>query len=124
MEETIETTSVILDEKVKEFLELGGGSSEFLIKMLDTYLKSSRNLLGLLRETLENNNLKEFKRHVHTLKGSSLNLGLEEMGNEAEEMEQGLDTSFSEKDRFREKIDSLASKLDSVMTCRERLQYL
>ena len=117
----MKTKSVILNEKVEEFLELENGSPDFLIQMLDSYLKTSHALLSLLRETLEDGNIEEFKRHVHTLKGSSLNLGLEEMSDETRQIEEEVEISFAEKNKFRHKIDILAKKLESVMSCRENL---
>ena len=67
---------VICKEKYEEFLELGNGSPSFLLQMLSAYLENFKKIIKACWAHYEENDRKSLEFEIHTLKGSSLNLGV------------------------------------------------
>ncbi len=57
-------------------------------KVLDTYGEVLRDTLSQLQSSVRNGEIKDAERHAHSLKGALLNLGLENLAQEASSMEQ------------------------------------
>lgn len=79
-------------ERLKELADMQ--ESEFLADLLHAFINQTEALLGLLSDEIKGNDFDKVKRHVHTLKGSSLNLGAIEMS----ELSRQLEKKAGEKD--------------------------
>ena len=66
---------VISPEKFEEFLELGKGSPSFLVRILNVYIENFKKLTTLCWQHYKKGDRKSLKFEIHTLKGSSLNIG-------------------------------------------------
>ena len=73
------TGSVISEERVQELRVISDGNDSLLIDLLDKFLTNTRQLLDTCVLDISANNHERIKRTLHTLKGSSLNLGLVKM---------------------------------------------
>lgn len=71
---------LIIEEKKNELMELSGGTTDLLIELLNKYIENTPELIKKAREGLKNNDPDIVDYAVHTMKGSSLSLGLEPLG--------------------------------------------
>ena len=76
---------MISNEKMEEFMDLGG--REFVLNIFGAYLETARRVLKKCIEALNEKDFQKISFHIHTLKGSSLNLGLTQLGEELGEFE-------------------------------------
>lgn len=65
------TGDVIDSRALENMLELGGGDREFVVEVIDDYLKDSAELLARLRSTEGD----ELRRSAHSLKSTSASVG-------------------------------------------------
>lgn len=72
---------LISAQKIKDFRQLSNGTDEFLIEMLDKYIEVASSLLDKAREIHAAKDWEALKKTVHSLKGSTYSMGLDELGN-------------------------------------------
>ena len=101
---------MISKEKLEEFLELGNGSPSFLLHILSTYLLNFKKLLRLCWRHFEKNDREALAFEIHTLKGSSANLGLDSISEFLSELEAKLN------EVSREELKTSLEKLESYLT--------
>jgi len=63
------------------------GDPDFVTELIDLYLESGSEQMGLLRTAVDGRNVGEVKRIAHQIKGSSGNIGAEQIADVCQEME-------------------------------------
>ena len=101
---------MISEEKMKEFLSLGG--QEFVLTMVNSYLESAQRILRKCFEALNEGDIEKIKFHIHTLKGSSLNLGFVKVGEQLKELERVV--AGPDKASIQEILTGLESKIQAI----------
>ena len=71
---------IINKEKLQELRELSGGNDDLLIDLLEKYTTNAAKYIAQGREALQAGDSQKVQFAVHTMKGSSLSLGLTELG--------------------------------------------
>jgi HPt (histidine-containing phosphotransfer) domain-containing protein len=71
---------LINSEKYNELTDLSGGNEDLIKVLLDKYLTNSKEFIKKLKEDIKNNDTEKIQFAIHTLKGSSLSLGLTKLG--------------------------------------------
>jgi two-component system sensor histidine kinase/response regulator len=103
--------------KAKEWLDEYG--EDFLIELIDVYLKDTPNRVMRLRQALDGGDPEAFVREAHTLKSSSASVGAMGLSTLAREMESAgrsgkMQTVASEVKRLEEEFDLVKSTLQAV----------
>lgn len=111
---------VILPEKLEELQELSGGNNELLVDLLDKYLSNTPELIEQARTALKEGNTEKVDYAVHTMKGSSLSLGLTPLGELLTEM--NVRTKKGELDDMSGDIDKVEGYLKDVKTYFESIK--
>ena len=101
---------MISDEKMEEFLNLGG--QEFVLTMVNSYLESAQRILRKCFNALDEGDIDKIKFHAHTLKGSSLNLGFVQMGEQLRELETTI--CGHDKASIQKNLAGLESKIQAI----------
>ena len=102
----------IEQDKYDELVDLGGGTQALLAELLDKYLENSPKLITDAKKALQENNAKQVDYCIHTLKGSTLCLGLQPLGKALVEVNvqtklgdiSGVDSVLAETDDFLSQI--------------------
>lgn len=71
---------LISSEKLAELKELSNGNMDLIKVLLEKYLTNSNEFVKQIRESLKKDDREKIKFAIHTLKGSSLSLGLVPLG--------------------------------------------
>jgi len=71
---------LIDSEKLSELKDLSNGNDELLINLLDKYIVNSGTFIEKIKQSLKNQDYEQVQFSIHTLKGSSLSLGLKDLG--------------------------------------------
>ena len=108
---------MISEEKMEEFLNLGG--QDFVLTMVNSYLESAQRILRKCFETLNEGDIEKMKFHIHTLKGSSLNLGFVQVGEQLRELEQVV--ADSDQATIQKSLTGLESKIQAITEYRQEL---
>jgi two-component system sensor histidine kinase/response regulator len=113
-ENVIETE---IKNKAKEWVDEYG--EDFLVELIDVYLKDTPNRVMRLRQALDGGDSEAFVREAHTLKSSSASVGAMGLSTLAKEMESAgrsgrMRTVASEVKRFEEEFDLVESALRAV----------
>lgn len=90
-----------------------GGSLEKYNELLQVYYKEMSQILEVLPDLAEDD-LEQFKIKVHGIKGSSRNIGAEQLSNSALQMEEWAKNNKREK--ILAQLDAFLNELDAVMT--------
>ncbi|MFH1499583.1 MAG: Hpt domain-containing protein [Verrucomicrobiota bacterium] len=80
--------SIIDPQAIENLRELGGGDDSFLREILGIYLQDTPLRLAELHAALASGDQGGFARAAHTIKGSSSNIGAEEVRLLSESLEQ------------------------------------
>jgi len=67
---------IVSEEKLIELQQLSGGNNDLLKKLLEKYIANYENYASQIRDGLANGDNEKVRFGVHTLKGSSLSIGL------------------------------------------------
>lgn len=110
--ESIETSFVehplseIIESKIlKNFIEIEGrGEKNFAREMLNLYLKHSETQLCELKSGFANRNLNLVKNKAHALRGSSANIGLTDLFQEFNNLEQTVESNWLKAEQILNKI--------------------
>lgn len=110
---------LIKNDKKNELIELSGGTTDLLIELLTKYIENTPELLEKAREGLRNNDADIVDYAVHTMKGSSLSLGLEPLGEFLIELNQrtkqkkidGMEKDFDQIDLYLEDVKKYLREL-------------
>lgn len=89
------------DALVKKYYD----EEEIVIEILKVFLEKTDGLISEILVNIENNDFEAIKFNAHTIKGSSLNINCENIGNAALELE-------------------LASKENNIEKCKEKYDKL
>ena len=71
---------IIIEEKLQELRELSDGNDDLLLDLLDKYITNAEKYVEQGRLALAEGDVQKVQFAVHTMKGSSLSLGLRELG--------------------------------------------
>jgi len=66
----------LINDSIFTELEAIMEDGEGMLELIDSFLEDGAVLVNNIAESYQKNNVEELKRQVHTLKGSSANLGL------------------------------------------------
>lgn len=111
-------TGEIMDpERIDSFRELSGGSNALILELLDIYLQSAESEIKGCEQSFAGRDIETLRNHLHTLKGSTLNMGLREMYEGVEALH--LDVKRGALDSFSGRIENLRSALERVRRFRE-----
>jgi len=72
--------SMVNDEKLKELTELSGGNNLLLIDLLEKFVVNAAKYIEKAKSGINNKNKEDVQFAIHTLKGSSMSLGLSKLG--------------------------------------------
>ena len=77
------TGNEVIDVEVINQLKvaLGEDAKEIIDDLIQTYVGDAPNLINGMRESIKEQDTEKTRRFAHTLKGSSANLGLNELAN-------------------------------------------
>ena len=75
---------------ITEILNRLGGSRAVLLQILDSFSEDNHNLMERLQQQIEQPQIEEAKRTLHSLKGASANIAAHELAAAARESEQAL----------------------------------
>jgi len=121
--ETLPTTlSPLVDENVlDEFIKFMGDEGKDLARdLIDMYLKNSPKMLDSIHADLRTNNVDQLKTHIHTLKGSSAQLGVVGVASLCRSIEDViLEGRFSELDDLISQLDETYSKVTDYYSQRQ-----
>lgn len=121
--ETLPTTlSPLVDENVlDEFIKFMGDEGADLARdLIDMYLKNSPKMLDSIHADLRTNNVDQLKTHIHTLKGSSAQLGVVGVASLCRSIEDViLEGRFSELDDLISQLDETYSKVTDYYSQRQ-----
>lgn len=96
---------IIQNEKLEELKELSGGNNDLLIDLLDKYITNAAKYIAEARSGLEAGDVQKVQFAVHTMKGSSLSLGLSQLGEILTDLNSRAKNGDIE--GFSEKIDTI-----------------
>lgn len=123
LSETLPTTlSPLVDENVlDEFIKFMGDEGKDLARdLIDMYLKNSPKMLDSIHADLRTNNVDQLKTHIHTLKGSSAQLGVVGVASLCRSIEDViLEGRFSELDDLISQLDETYSKVTDYYSQRQ-----
>lgn len=93
--------------KIEEFRTYSDGTDDFIIKLFDTYIENSKSLIANIKNSHKEKNPDQLLMDIHTLKGSSGNMGLTRIGDfitdwEAAVKEKGIENHDKELTRLQE----------------------
>ncbi len=101
-------------EKFEQFLQLGNGSTDFFVELLDKFIQSAEKILDDCKKSLQNKDEEDVKMQIHTLKGSSLNLGFTKLANFLIALEDKLNSvEFSVSESDMDELDKMMSEIKS-----------
>lgn len=100
----------VLDEKVLS--ELKGLMGDDYITIFEAFVRSADQSIPDLNHAVDANDLKKIEIIVHTLKGSSANIGAKKLSQICAEMLDGARNSIT--DRFNTYLESINSEYDKV----------
>lgn len=114
------TQSVVereIQDKAKEWVNEYG--EDFLVELIDVYLKDTPNRVVQLRRALDGGDNETFVREAHTLKSSSANVGAMGLSALAKEMESAgrsgkIETVAREVTRFEEEFALVKTALEAL----------
>ena len=94
-------------------------NSELYIKVLRSYVVSIRSLLGFV-QNIDTENLEDYQRAAHSIKGTSLDISAEAIGKKAAELEEAakqenLDFIKQENEMFLESIYTLIEGIELIL---------
>jgi HPt (histidine-containing phosphotransfer) domain-containing protein len=123
---TIVTQSVVereIQDKAKEWVDEYG--EDFLVELIDVYLKDTPNRVVQLRQALDAGDNETFVREAHTLKSSSANVGAMGLSALAKEMEAAgrsgrIATVAREVARFEEEFALVKATLEALRAMPEK----
>jgi two-component system sensor histidine kinase/response regulator len=123
---TTVTQSVVekeIKDKAKEWVDEYG--EDFLVELVDVYLKDTPNRVVQLRRALDGGDNETFVREAHTLKSSSASVGAMGLSALAKEMESAgrsgkMDTVASEVTRFEEEFALVKAALEALRGAPEK----
>ena len=116
------TLSPLVDENVlDEFIKFMGDEGKDLAReLIDMYLKNSPKMLDSIHADLRMNNVDQLKTHIHTLKGSSAQLGVVGVASLCRSIEDViLEGRFSELDDLICQLDKTYSKVTDYYSQRQ-----
>lgn len=116
------TLSPLVDENVlDEFIKFMGDEGKDLARdLIDMYLKNSPKMLDSIHADLRTNNVDQLKTHIHTLKGSSAQLGVVGVASLCRSIEDViLEGRFSELDDLICQLDETYSKVTDYYSQRQ-----
>ncbi|MDH4200794.1 MAG: Hpt domain-containing protein [Spirochaetia bacterium] len=110
---------IIDPEKLKELEELSGGTKDLLKTLLDKYIVNAGSFVEQIRNALKNKDNEKILFAVHTLKGSSLSLGLIILGNKFTELNanakqgdfNGFESAMNEVDVLLKEVEAYRKSL-------------
>lgn len=111
--------SIISSEKEKELKELSGGNEDLIKLLLDKYITNTKNFLEQIEEAIKNNDHEKIKFAVHTLKGSSLSLGLIKLGEKFTNL--NLRAKEGDFKNFDSEVSNAVNMLDEVIQYRQNM---
>jgi HPt (histidine-containing phosphotransfer) domain-containing protein len=121
--ETLSTpVSPLVDENVlDEFIKFMGDEGEDLSRdLIGMYLKNTPQMLDVIHADLRMNNIDQLKTHVHTLKGSSAQLGVVGIASLCHSIEDViLEGHFSEISGLIRQLDDTYSKVTDYYSRRK-----
>jgi HPt (histidine-containing phosphotransfer) domain-containing protein len=122
---TVEQSAIERDieDKAKKWIDEYG--EDFLVELIDIYLKDTPNRLRQLRQAFDGDDSATFVREAHTLKSSSANVGAAGLSALAKEMEfagrNGKMTKMvTEMNRFEEEFAQVKAALEAVRGSAEK----
>lgn len=71
---------LIIEEKLIELRDLSGGNDELICVLLDKFLVNAEKYLESAKNALAEKNYEDVQFAMHTMKGSSMSLGLKDLG--------------------------------------------
>ncbi len=103
---------LIKKDKKNELMELSDGNLDLLIELLGKYLENTPELLQKARDGIKNGDVNMVDYAVHTMKGSTLSLGLEPMGDFLVQLNQR--TKKQDLDNMEESFRQIEAYLEDV----------
>ena len=107
-------------EKLEELQSLSNGTNELVLNLLDKYITNSQKFMVQAREEISNGDTGNLEYIFHTLKGSSLSLGLTKLG----EVMTMLNQRAKDKDfeNLIPELDNIEKLIDEVKVYKESVQ--
>jgi len=118
-DKTPEDLPQIKGVNTKDGLERMGGSREKYESLLERFVRSYTGDIGFIRSFYEDGDMDSFNLHVHTVKGSSGNIGAYSLHKSAVELEE---TAAEEPSEIMEKLEIFEKNMSEV--CTEIKNYL
>ena len=110
---------IIEAKTLKSFIEIEGrGEKNFAQEMLSLYLKHSEAQLSELKSGFANRNLDLVKNKAHALRGSSANIGLTDIFQEFNDLEQLVESNWLEAEKILNRI------LEKFRELQEKVSHL
>ncbi|MES0491633.1 MAG: Hpt domain-containing protein [Leptospirales bacterium] len=104
--------SLIIAEKLSELRDLSDGNDDLICLLLDKFLVNAEKYLDTAKESLASKKYEDVKFAIHTMKGSSMSLGLKDLGDILTILNQKCkDDDYS---GFEESIEQMYQMIESV----------
>ena len=118
-EEAITVNIKIEGLDFKKGLERFEGDSSLYIKVLRSYVSSIKSILTIVQSAWSGN-IEEYQRAVHSIKGTSLDIAAEAVGNKAAELEEAakiknIDFIKSENEVFYNNVCTLIENIEAML---------
>jgi HPt (histidine-containing phosphotransfer) domain-containing protein len=110
---------IIDNEKLNELKELSSGSNDLLKTLLDKYIVNTQSFIDQIRSALKTGEHDKVLFGVHTVKGSSLSLGLKTLGEKFTTL--NARAKNGDYTGFESEMDSIENLLKDVVTYRATL---
>ncbi|MDH4262684.1 MAG: Hpt domain-containing protein [Spirochaetia bacterium] len=107
---------IVDKEKIVELKELSGGTDDLLKTLLDKYITNTQSFIEQIKKALETKDFEKVLFGVHTIKGSSLSLGLTQLGEKFTDL--NLRAKNGNFEGFESEMTSIEKMLKDVITYR------
>lgn len=105
--------------KYDELKELGGGDTSLLQELMEKYLENTPKLISLAEEAFKSGDEDKIDYAVHTMKGSTLSLGITPLGEYLVELNkktkqrdfEGFENTIAELKQFVKEVETLKTTL-------------
>ena len=106
-------------DKINELKELSGGTDDLLKTLLDKYITNTQSFIEQIKKALETKDYEKVLFGVHTIKGSSLSLGLTQLGEKFTNL--NLRAKKGDYEGFESEMASIEKMLKDVVTYRSAM---
>ena len=113
-------TSVMDSERYASLRSLGGDSDELIVELLQKYVESGEREIQGIKDSGNSRNSEQLRRHLHTIRGASLNLGLNAIEGVLSKMHD--QARAEDYERFEAQIALLQEEFDRVVRLKQDME--